>query len=264
MREEFLFSSNPSHNVAFTDLFNKVHVGESPQWIHDNIPETTISLTLTSPPVYDDNLYVERDGTPEFGWKDYDEYIDHIEGVMAEVLRVTTPGGILAIDTSSAPREEGNVALDLFTIPADITKRCVRTGWYFHSEVIWEKDKYLYKGRHLLNIPQTFVRQKHDQLLIFRKEGEAKICGESVEIPSVWRFPRDSDRKDIRSYTRVYSTFPDEMVRRVLQLWSCPGDIVLDPYAGSGQVVRVAKEMGRYGIGVEYHEKWRGIWKDLA
>ena len=249
--------------MDFSKLLNKVHVGSSPEWLVQHIPDDIIGLTFTSPPVYDDELYI-KNGVAEFGWWNYDEYIDHLSEVFAEILRITTPGGYLAIDTGSAPREVGSVALDLFPIVADVTKACLQRGWIFHAEVIWEKHEYVYPSRYHPPIPNSIVRQKHDQILVFKKVGEREECGKQTQkLPSVWRFSRDSDREEIQAYTKVYSTFPDDLIRRVLNLWSCKSDIILDPYAGSGQVVRVAKETERFGIGVEFDKKWRGLWKDL-
>jgi DNA modification methylase len=67
------------------------------------------------------------------------------------------------------------------------------------------------------------------------------------EKGNVWHFGPES------SGDKGYAPFPDELARRCILPSSNPGDIVLDPFSGSGTTVKVAEDLGRRGIGVELY-----------
>lgn len=237
---------------------NKVNLGNSPDWLQKHLPDECIHLTFTSPPVYDNDLYIVNE-IAEFGWQSYEEYLSHLTEVFHELFRVTIPGGHVVIDTSSGPKESGHSVLYLFPLVADITKIATSTGFNFTNEVIWVKDQYLYEGIRRKAIPNVFVRQKHDQLLVFSKPGEQDSCGEKVEVGSVWHFPSTANSSKYAKYHEFYATFPTELVRQVINLWSCPHALVLDPYAGSGQVIKVAIQENRTAIGIESDVRWQNL-----
>lgn len=66
----------------------------------------------------------------------------------------------------------------------------------------------------------------------------------------VWQVPSVAANNDHEA------RFPDEIPRRLIRLLSDPGDVILDPFAGSGTTLRVAADLGRRWIGFEIDPKW--------
>lgn len=254
--------------MELSELLGQVHVGQSPHWIASNIPNGAIHLTITSPPVYDDGLYILQDNSAEFGWRTYDEYLEHIRRVIEEIYKKTVLGGSLIIDCSSGPHEVTSRWRKLYSIPADIIKIAISAEWIYRNEIIWDRQKHLYPPHNQESVPNVTIRQSHHQILVFQKQGQRE-CLQPIEgtflrnLKSVWQFDSETIESHLNPYDKVYTVFPEELLGRILQLWSCEGDLVFDPYAGSGQVIRVATKYNRKAVGVESDEKWKDMWKDL-
>jgi DNA modification methylase len=245
------------------EILNNIHVGYSPNWLIDNLEDNSIHLTITSPPIYDDNLYILDNGQPEFGWRNYEEYRHHLEKTIEVIFKKTVEGGMLILDTSSGPREGRNHWIELFPIPADIILAAKKFHWKFRNEVIWERKYPLYTDHNFEFPPNVIIRQKHHQILFFQKGESRNPCSEEIKFDSVWRFNNEASSQDLKSYNEVYQIFPDELLNRLILTWSCPSDIILDAFAGSGQVMRIAKALNRRYIGVEADSKWENLWKDI-
>jgi modification methylase len=245
----------------------------------ESMPELagdSVALTVTSPPYWNaidydlhaqDNRQNYRTRAYAQGYSDYPGYLDWLEGIFSEVLRVTRPGGFCAVVI-------GTVLLDgsLYAVPFDLVPRLTGSGWLFHQDIIWHKCTAGVK-RAGISIQKPFPGYfypniMNEYILIFRKPGPRIFSGRSVEDKTRAEFPIN------RLFTLDIANniwhiapippgtldhpapFPEEIPYRLVQLYSYPGEVVLDPFAGSGQTLKVAKALGRQYAGYEIVDRY--------
>ncbi|MDH5401682.1 MAG: site-specific DNA-methyltransferase [Candidatus Heimdallarchaeota archaeon] len=243
------------------DLVNKVHIGQTPDWL-TNLPNSSIHLTITSPPYYESELYILDDDVLEFGWRTYDDYLAHLESTLIELFRVTVSGGKLILilsNSTETDKEDRNIKF-YWPIIHDVGSMARKIGWILKDEAIWAKNN-IRTSRYQVNKPPNIqLVPSHDIITIYQKPGNRAEAGDTITENSVWKL---SYQGEVKEYNHSYPSFPAELVKKCINLWSLKNDYVLDPYAGSGQVIRYAKEMGRFGIGIEADSKWQYLWEDL-
>lgn len=242
----------------------------------DEIPDGAVALTVTSPPYWnaidydihaiDKTLYY-RTRTYSNGYSDYADYLSWLERIFTEVLRVTKPGGFAAVVI-------GTVLLDgvLYPLPFDLVSRLTGRGWQFHQDIIWHKCtagvkragvtiQKPYPGYYYPNIMNEYI-------LVFRKPGPKIFEGRTdeekagSEIPVNKLFTMDI-ANNIWHIAPVPpgvidhpAPFPEEIPYRLILLYSYPGDLVLDPFLGSGQTTKVARWLGRRFVGYDIVAKY--------
>lgn len=240
------------------------------------LDDCTVALTVTSPPYWnaidydihasDDTAYY-RTRAYANGYEEYEEYLDWLDRIFGEVLRVTKPGGFCAIVIGTVLLEGKH-----YPVPLDVTARLTRSGWNFHQDIIWHKCtagvkragvaiQKPYPGYYYPNIMTEYI-------LLLRKPGDAIYRGrgqsekEEAEYPinrlftmdianNIWHVapvpPRVIDHP---------CPFPEEIVHRLVQLYSYPGDLVLDPFVGSGTTLKVAAHLKRRCVGYDTIQKY--------
>ncbi len=242
----------------------------------DELPDGEVVLTVTSPPYWNAIDYDRHAQDPEqyyrtrsyaVGYADYEDYLNWYTRVSGEILRVTRPGGFYAVII-------GTVLLNgtHFPVPFDVASRFGRSGWAFHQDFIWHKVtggvkragvflQHPYPGYFYPNIMSEYI-------LVFRKPG-----------PPIFRGRADEEKEQARVATeRLFTNdiannvwhiapvppgyldhpcpFPEEIPHRLIQLYSYPGDLVLDPFCGSGQTLKVARYLGRHYVGYDISERY--------
>lgn len=238
--------------------------------------DDSVALTVTSPPYWNAIDYdihasdkTQRYRTRAYanGYNDYANYLDWLENVFAEVLRVTKPGGFCAVVI-------GTVLLDgkHYPVPLELTSRLTQKGWEFHQDIIWHKCtagvkragvtiQKPYPGYYYPNIMTEYI-------LVFRKPGppiyESRSAADKAdaEYPinrlftmdianNVWHIaPVPPDHIDHPC------PFPEEIPYRLISMYSYPNDLILDPFTGSGQTLKVAKHLDRAYVGYEIIPKY--------
>lgn len=240
------------------------------------LADESVALTVTSPPYWNaidydihaadkDQFYRTR--TYGNGYKEYDHYLDWLEKIFGEVWRVTKAGGFCAIVIGTVLLEGKH-----YPVPFDVTSRLTQKGWEFHQDIIWHKTtagvkragvtiQKPYPGYYYPNIMTEYI-------LIFRKPGEMIYQSRSEEEKARAAFPINRlFTLDIANniwhiapvppgYLDHPCPFPEEIPYRLITLYSYPGDLVLDPFAGSGQTLKVAYWLGRPYVGYEVIEKY--------
>ena len=235
-----------------------------------------VALTITSPPYWNaidydihaaDKSKHYRTRTYAEGYKNYEEYLDWLEGVFNEVFRVTKPGGFCAIII-------GTVLLEgkLYPLPFDLTTRLTQKKWNFHQDIIWHKCtagvkragvtiQQPYPGYYYPNIMNEYI-------LIFRKQGEKIYLDRSKDLKSASAYPIDElFTKEIANniwhiapvppnHIDHPAPFPEEIPYRLITMYSYLGELVLDPFTGSGQTTKVAKHLERQFTGYEVIQKY--------
>lgn len=145
-------------------------------------------------------------------------------------------------------RQPGVKDKDLMGLPWKVADALVADGWFLRCDVIWSKP---YGSPENAKDRPT---RMHEFVFLLSKSSryhfDKDACPEART--SVWEIA------PANGTTEHAAVFPDELVRRCLMLTSRPGDLVVDPFAGSGTVARVARQMGRSALGIDGRE-----WGDI-
>ena len=243
------------------------------------IETDSIDLIVTSPP-YSDQRVTTYGGTKA------DDYVRWFLPITAELLRVLKPTGtfILNIKEKASGGERHTYVLELIL---EMRKQ----GWFWTEEFIWHK-KNCYPGKW----PNRF-RDAWERLLQFNKNKKFNMYQDAVMVPTGdWaktRLKTLSETDKTRDNSKVGSgfgknisnwvgrdmaypsnvlhlatesgnkkhsaAFPKELPRWFIKLFTQPGDVVLDPFLGSGTTSVVSKEMARNSIGIEVLEDYYKI-----
>lgn len=240
------------HNEVLSYLKNVVVNGDVLE-VLENVPEDSVHLTFTSPPYYNARDYSI--------YTSYDEYLNFLKKVFTETYRITKEGRFFILNTSPiiVPRISRAHSSKRYPIPFDLNTILQEIGWEFIDDIIWMKPEYSVKNRiggfqqHRKplgykpnNVTEYLMvyRKSTDKLIDWNmKQYSAEIICESrvngpYETTNVWQISPKSDK--------VHSAiFPEALCERVIQYYSYKGDLIFDPFGGSGTLARVAKSLGR-------------------
>jgi site-specific DNA-methyltransferase (adenine-specific) len=240
------------------------------------LKENTVSLTVTSPPYWNaidydihasDKSQHYRTRAYSNGYSEYSNYLEWLEKIFGQVLRVTKPGGFCGIVI-------GTVLLNgkHYPVPFDLITRLTQTGWEFHQDIVWHKCtagvkragvtiQKPYPGYFYPNIMTEYI-------LVFRKPGSPIYQDKTAEQKATAAFPIN------RLFTMDLANniwhiapvppdlldhpcpFPEEIPYRLIAMYSYPGDLVLDPFVGSGQTLKIAHSLKRNYVGYETIKKY--------
>ncbi|WP_080962518.1 DNA-methyltransferase [Chromobacterium subtsugae] len=225
----------------------------------------SINLTLTSPPYFDLKDY----GSPDqIGYgQSYENYLDDLTNVFKLVHERTAENGSLWIVIDTFMRNG-----ELITLPFDLKSRLSGIGWQLNDIIIWKKDRtlpWLHSGT---------TRNIFEYILVFSKSGQKMKyfpdrVREHTDLKKWWvRYPERYSPKgkaleevwniDIptqgswgKSTPRHFCPFPSALVRRIIKLATDKGDLVFDPFAGTGSVLVESHALGRNSIGTELNSE---------
>jgi len=228
-----------------------------------------VSLTVTSPPYHNAINYQEHQ-TSESWYRgtvgiSIDSWIEEMAEVFSQVYRVTKRGGFCCIVIGNEIIE-GKIKLPLpALLLIRLTKRGV--GWKFFEEIIWNKvtgGKKRFRVTVQHPYPTYYYpNMMHEQIIILRKppfynakDRKSKLAINDLmkkEIAnSVWHIAPVPP-----SYRRFHpAAFPEEIPYRLIQLYSNVGDLVLDPFVGSGQTTKMARFLRRKYVGIDKSAKY--------
>ncbi|MBX8632445.1 MAG: site-specific DNA-methyltransferase [Thermoplasmata archaeon] len=141
------------------------------------------------------------------------------------------------------------------------------TGYWIINDVVWIKTNPMpnFKGTRFTNAHETLIfaaRSRDSRYRFNYRSMKAFNCG--LQMRSDWEIPICSGKERIRvNGKKVHSTQkPVELLRRVLLSSSSAGDTLLDPFAGTGTSLAVAKALGRNYIGIESSRDYVRITRD--
>lgn len=207
-------------------------------------PSSTVALAFTSPP-YNSGKDYDPDLTLE-------DYLALIERVGREVYRVLKPGGRYVINIANLGRKP------YIPLHAHYYRIHEAVGFLPMGEIIWQKgtgasSNCAWGSWKSARAPR--LRDLHEYLLVFAREqfsrpepGESDIDRDEflAATLSVWNIKPESARRIGHP-----APFPIQLAERVIRLFSYRGDVVLDPFAGSGTTCVAAKACGRHFIGMD-------------
>lgn len=229
-----------------------------------NVPKESIHLTFTSPPYYNARDYSI--------YQSYKEYLNFLKKVFKEVYRVTKEGRFFILNTSPIiiPRVSRKHSSKRYPIPYDIHPLLVKMGWEFIDDIVWVKPEPSVKNRNagflqhrkpLAYKPNTIT----EMLMVYRKKTtklidwnikqysnnlieESKVKGK-YETTNIWNIDPTFDKV----HTAV---FPLKLCSRVIEYYSFIGDVVFDPFAGSGTLGKAAIKQKRHFFLTEIKESF--------
>lgn len=227
------------------------------------LPEELVDLTITSPPY---NIGKEYEELAELS-----NYIDWCEKWIAEIHRITVANGTFWLNVGYLEVEEQGLAVP---IPYLLWNK---TPFYFLQEVVWNyaagvacKKRFSPRNEKLLwyvKNPKSYtfnldaVRDPNVKYPNQKKNGKLK-CNPLGKNPSdVWQITKVTSGRNRSSTERTPhpAQFPLALVERMLMSSSNEGDIILDPFMGSGSTAECALRNGRYVIGFELKEEYIGF-----
>lgn len=221
----------------------------------------SVDFIVTSPPYWNLRDYGYDS---QIGYKQtYEEYLEDMKKVFTECFKVLREGRYIAINVGTVVSRDGMKFLS-----GDILKMCEDVGFTFRKDVIWHKPRGTTKWQRGATqfsqnpYPLEFnTNINHEFILIFQKEGK-KPKKDSNKFSkgfvrkmaySVWDItPITSPKLD----EKHVAPFPEELPKRLIQLFTFKGETVLDPFAGCGTTCKVSKQLGRKSIGFEMSKRY--------
>ncbi|MGE5529847.1 MAG: DNA-methyltransferase [Patescibacteria group bacterium] len=237
------------------------------------IPSETVHLVCTSPPY--SNLIEYPDKSGQLGnLASYEIFLNELDKVWAECLRILVPGGRIACvvgDVCISRRKGGRH--HVLPLAGDIQVRARRIGFDNLTPIRWLKvsnirleastsSRFLGKP----NLPNGIVKNDVETILFLRKPGgyrKPTIIQEKMSYISTENYTKwfQSIWADVSGQLRSVhpAPFPLEIPRRLINMFSFVGDIVVDPFAGTGTTAVAAHNSNRNSISVDIEPSYIDI-----
>lgn len=226
------------------------------------LSEGSISLVVTSPPYYNAPF-----DFPEL-FNSYDEYLSLLKDVGKELMRVMQPGRVACFVT-----QDVRIERRLYPIVSDLIHIMVHDiGFEYQEKMIWRKPEgYIRISRRsgvLLQHPYPmyyYPDNIYEEIIVFKKPGEFNRSSVPCDVKErskvdINRFQREKWYLSVWDITNVLpaekwskytAAFPEELVERLIRLYSYVGETVLDPFLGTGTTCAVAMRLRRNCVGYE-------------
>lgn len=231
-------------NYISPELLNMIFCKSSQNMTE--LPENSVHLMVTSPP-YNVGKEYDQDITLK-------EYLDFLNQIWREVYRVLVPGGRACINIANLGRKP------YIPLHAFIIQGMLEIGYLMRGEIIWNKASSSSGSTawgSWCSPSNPTLRDVHEYILVFSKSGfsrknlnkrKATISRDDfLELTkSVWTFPAVSARRIGHP-----APFPVELPQRLVQLYTFEGEVVLDPFMGSGQTAIAALNTNRHYVGYD-------------
>lgn len=219
----------------------------------DVIKNNSIDLIVTSPPYNVDIKYETYDDKIP-----YDKYLEFSEKWLTKCYNLARDDGRLCLNIPLDKNKGGQQS-----VCADLTTIAKKVGWKYHATIIWNEQNISRRTAwgSWLSASAPFVIAPVEVIVVLYKEKWKKTSGSQKSsitrdeflkwTNAVWNFNGESKNRIGHP-----SPFPIELPKRCIKLFSFVGDIVLDPFLGSGTTLVACLETKRNGIGVEIDEKY--------
>ena len=266
---DFLTKFEPKKIALSTH--HKIINGDSRQM--SELPDNSVHLAITSPPYWQLKDYGTNN---QIGFHDsYENYINNLNLVWKDCYRTLHNGCRLCVNIGDQfARAVYYGRYKVIPIREEIIKFCENIGFDYMGAIIWQKvttsnttgggvqmGSYPYPRNGILKLDYEFI-------LIFKKLGDApKPTKEQKELSIMsaeewntffaghWNFTGARQNEHI-------ATFPEELPRRLIKMFSFVEETVLDPFIGSGTTSLAAKNQGRNSVGYEINPDFIPIIKE--
>ena len=223
------------------------------------LPDNCVHLVVTSPPynaskAYDEDLSLT-------------EYLSMLHDVFAECYRVLAPGGRMVVNVANLGRKP------YIPLTSHVNLIMHDIGFMHRGEVIWDKSASAGSScawGSFQSASNPCLRDIHEYLLMFSKgdyklprtkaeraDGRIDTIGKEEFIQqtkSIWSFATESAKR-----VNHPAPFPVELPKRCIEMFTFVGDVVLDPFLGSGTTAVAAKMTGRKYVGCDLSAEYCAI-----
>jgi DNA modification methylase len=236
------------------------------------IRDAVAQCVVTSPPYLGQRVYGDSPQL-EIGREDcVDDFCIAMRSVGHEVRRILRADGIWWLNLGDKANGSGGAGGDynagggkdgkprygkfhdpdyevgqFLDVPGKVVTWLQLHGWRLRQHIIWDKGVESRESLDHVNRPRT----SHESILMLQPgPGRCKFYPERLpETGSVWHF-HPANRGEKKNHQ---APFPDELARRCILASSDPGDLVVDPFVGSGTTTRVAEDLGRRALGLDIY-----------
>lgn len=250
-----------------------------------SLPADFVQLTVTSPPYFRHRDYgsVKQIGQEQ----SLEQFISELEGILSHLLRVTCKSGACFVVIGDTIRN-GKMCL----VPHRLALAADRAGWHVRNDIIWHKkdppptgvpNRWRTSHEHIVfltKMPKGYyfndnaIRQPYSPATIARWGKGQKYGGQKSKSrsggaepslrhgrtfrlnpagtipPDVWSIANANNS------ARHYAAFPEQLITPMIEACSQAGDVVLDPFAGTGTTGVVALRLGRRFLGIEVNDEY--------
>ena len=273
--ESIVKSKKLSHEYILSPLRNTIGLGDCID-LMEEMPTNSVDLVFTSPPYFN--------ARPQYSeYEEYEKYLFEIRQVVRRVHKVLNEGQFFVMNTAPVllRRANRNESSKRIAVPFDLHRIFIEEGFDFIDDIIWVKPEgagwATSRGRRFAAdrnpmqykaVPVTeyvMVYRKHTDLLIDwfirnhpdREAITASKIGDDYEHTNIWRIQPNTNSKHP-------AAFPLELAQKVIQYYSFKGDVVMDPFAGSGTVGAAAAGLGRRFVLFDNNPNYVELMKESA
>ncbi|MFC1903754.1 DNA methyltransferase [Chloroflexota bacterium] len=225
--------------------------------VMNDLVDGEVDLIVTSPPYWDLKNYNIR---TQIGYSEsYDTYLSRINRVWQECYRVLNDKGTFWLNINTKVDKKA-----IRMIQYDFVKQCTDIGFRLWDIVIWHKSV---SGP----APANNLTDKFEYVLIFSKKPDFYINKDYEENRCDYKIESLNTMGNVWNINRLWGSigkgmphpamYPDELIERILNFGTVEGDLVLDPFLGSGTTLIVAKKLLRSCIGYEINSDYFAILK---
>jgi len=211
----------------------------------------SVQMVITSPPYYNAREEIASFESPE-------EYVEFLAEVFSSIRYVLSLGGRVAVNLADYGR--------YIPFTDMLNMRMLEMGYAQRGRIIWDKGASVGGSTawgSWMSPSNPTLRDVHETILVYHlgdprrrpvDSGSASTIGrdEFMEYTkSVWSMQTESAKRIGHP-----TPFPLELPYRLIQLYTYTGDVVLDPFCGSGTTLCAAKALGRHHVGIEVKEEF--------
>ncbi len=235
-------------------ILNKIICGDA-ELVLKKFPDNCVDIIITSPPYNFGLEYKEDQHKDALYWQ---EYFDKLGRIWKECVRVLKPAGRLCVNIQP-------LFSDYMPTHHLISKQLMDLNLLWKAEILWEKHNYNCKYtawgswkspsmpymKYTWEFIEVFCKESH------RKEGATDKIDISRDEFKKWVYARweIAPESNMKKYNHP-AMFPEELVARLLKLFSYQEDIVLDPFNGAGTTTLVSAKRHRYFIGIDISKEY--------
>jgi len=254
-------------------VWGKIIIGDSRSM--EEVKDSTVDLVVTSPPYWHIKDYGVS-GQIGYGESLHD-YLRNLYYVWMDCYRILRSGSRLCINVGDQfARSVIYGRYKVIPIHAEFIAQCEDIGFDFMGSIIWQKRTTMKTtgGATIMGSfpypPNGIVEIDYEFIHIFRKPGKCKRVSKKVKEAS--RLSTEEWKEYFSGHWRFggarqvghEAMFPEELPKRLIRMFTFRGDIVLDPFLGSGTTLRVALGLERNAIGYEINEAFLDLIKEKA
>lgn len=218
----------------------------------EEIEENTIDLIVTSPPYNLDIQYNSNDDNLE-----YDQYLDFSSKWMSKCLKWLKPDGRFCLNVPMDTNKGGHRPTG-----SNLIQRALNVGFQYKTSVIWNKNNVLCRTAwgSWMSASAPAILAPIELISVFYKDQWKKLNKgvstvsreEFIEWTNgLWAFTGESKKR-----VGHPAPFPVELPNRCIKMFTYEGDLVLDPFMGSGTTLIAAYENKRKAIGIELDKEY--------